>query len=52
MKSDLVDIAGEVMLAIWAWLTTRQTCRDCGLLKVEAESIECRCDWPNGLKRS
>ncbi len=34
----------------WRWLTTRQTCRECGLLQVEAESVECRCDWPNGLR--
>ena len=36
----------------WSWLTTRQTCRECRLLRVEAEDINCPCltRWPDGLK--
>jgi hypothetical protein len=33
-------------------LPLRQTCRECRLLKVEAEDINCPClpRWPNGLR--
>jgi hypothetical protein len=37
---------------LWSWLTTRQTCKECRLLRVEAKDIDCPCltRWPDGLK--
>jgi hypothetical protein len=47
---SLSDNQTTVWRRFWRWLTTRKTCRECGLLQVEAESIECRCDWPNMVR--
>jgi hypothetical protein len=52
-QSDVVSTMAEpAWRRFWLWLTTRQTCRECRLLRVEAEDIECRClpVWPNGLR--
>lgn len=33
---------------LWRFLRGPATCRACGLLRVQARDVECRCAWAQG----
>lgn len=39
------DNQTTALARLWRWLRGPETCSKCRLLRVEARSVGCRCEW-------